>query len=83
MPWHRYSLKREEYEQLIANHDEIQATAERIDLPGTNIDQKFQIGTVGTPRLSVSTFATYRMIKAVRANAMWNASSKKDGMVSV
>ena len=39
------SLKREEYEQLIANHDEIQATAERIDLPGTNIDQKFQIGT--------------------------------------
>ena len=39
------SLKREEYEQLITNHDEIQATAERIDLPGTNIDQKFQIGT--------------------------------------
>ena len=38
-------LKCEEYEQLIANHDEIQATVERIDLPGTNIDQKFQIGT--------------------------------------
>jgi hypothetical protein len=36
---------RNSYEQLIANHDEIQATAERIDLPGTNIDQKFQIGT--------------------------------------
>jgi hypothetical protein len=45
------SLDRADYDRLIAAHDKTQSGAERVKLPGTNIDQKLQVGNGQTQTL--------------------------------